>query len=251
VSEEAAFIEALTRDTLDDVTRGVYADWLEERGDPRAAFLRAETALSRLADGDPRWFEVAAAVPREGVDQSWAGVVAPRWDLWLVGYHPYRKINAIKVIRELTGMGLAEAKDFSEGLLPARVQGSYDSSHAHRAGIHLREACGAAGQDVELRRSSAPLFVGWVGPWQPPSIPTPTVPAPLPPASVWMHGYPPQNKIELIKRVREMTGMGLAEAKAFVERPLPVCLGYGLSAQGAEALRERFLPWATIVIHGT
>jgi uncharacterized protein (TIGR02996 family) len=248
VSEETAFIEALTRDTLEDVTRGVYADWLEERGDSRVPFLRAEIALSRLADGDPRWFELAAAVPREGVDEAWAGVVGPRWDVWLVGYHPYRKIHTIKVIRELTGKGLAEAKDFVEGVLPARVQGGFGSGHALRAAAHLRDACGddPPRAPVELRRSSAALFVGWVGPWQPPSIPSPVLPV-----SVWLQGYPPQNKIELIKRVREMSGMGLAEAKAFVERPLPVCLGYGLPEVGAEALRERFLPWAMIEVRKT
>ena len=49
MSEEAAFVEALTRDTLDDVTRGLYADWLEERGDPRAAYLRAETLTPQPA----------------------------------------------------------------------------------------------------------------------------------------------------------------------------------------------------------
>jgi uncharacterized protein (TIGR02996 family) len=37
---ETGFIQALAADPEDDTTRLVYADWLEERGDPRAAWVR-------------------------------------------------------------------------------------------------------------------------------------------------------------------------------------------------------------------
>ncbi len=40
MSEEAAFLEAIRAEPGDLVARGVYADWLEERGDPRAEYLR-------------------------------------------------------------------------------------------------------------------------------------------------------------------------------------------------------------------
>lgn len=45
MSDEAAFIQALTDAPTDDTARLVYADWLDERDEPhKAAFLRAECA---------------------------------------------------------------------------------------------------------------------------------------------------------------------------------------------------------------
>jgi uncharacterized protein (TIGR02996 family) len=40
VNEEAGFIAALFADPADRTTLLVYADWLDDRGDPRAEFLR-------------------------------------------------------------------------------------------------------------------------------------------------------------------------------------------------------------------
>ena len=62
MSEEAAFLAQLRADPADDVTRLVYADWLEERGDERAAFLRAEQQLAALGDADPRFADLDARV---------------------------------------------------------------------------------------------------------------------------------------------------------------------------------------------
>ncbi|MGL4551009.1 MAG: ribosomal protein L7/L12 [Gemmataceae bacterium] len=247
MSEEAAFVEALTKDTLDDVTRMVYADWLEERGDPRAAFLRAEAALTELSDGDGAWFDAAAAVPRDGIHAAWAAAVGPRWELWLRRYVPVRKIHAIKVIRELTGCGLAEAKHLSEDPPPVRLQGGYSSIDALCAARFLSEACDLpAAEAVELRRAAGPPFTGYVGPVRPPAPP-----APVPPLSVWLLGYPPRHKIGLIRMVRELTGLGLAATKAFVERPLPVCLAGSLGGEEADDLQRRFAPWATVEVRTT
>jgi uncharacterized protein (TIGR02996 family) len=80
---EAELIAALRADPLDDATREVYADWLEQHDFPlRAKLLRAETEaarpgielvvrLDRLAPpGDEAWRAVAsrAAVERCGID---------------------------------------------------------------------------------------------------------------------------------------------------------------------------------------
>jgi uncharacterized protein (TIGR02996 family) len=40
MSEEAPFLRALREEPDDDTARLVYADWLEERGDPRGEYLR-------------------------------------------------------------------------------------------------------------------------------------------------------------------------------------------------------------------
>lgn len=56
--DEAAFIRTILADPRDPTPRLVYADWLEERGDPqsvsRAEYLRAECGLDNLPTGDPR-----------------------------------------------------------------------------------------------------------------------------------------------------------------------------------------------------
>jgi uncharacterized protein (TIGR02996 family) len=51
---EEELLRAVRDDPDDDAPRLVYADWLEERGDPRAEFIRVQCELARLGEGDPR-----------------------------------------------------------------------------------------------------------------------------------------------------------------------------------------------------
>jgi uncharacterized protein (TIGR02996 family) len=50
---DADFIRTIQEDPADDTARLVYADWLEERGDVRAEYLRAELELARLPADAP------------------------------------------------------------------------------------------------------------------------------------------------------------------------------------------------------
>ena len=45
--EEEGFVNAVAREPDDDVLRLVYADWLEEQGDPRAELVRVQVELAR------------------------------------------------------------------------------------------------------------------------------------------------------------------------------------------------------------
>src|SRR5262249_27280351 len=49
--EEFQFLRSIYNQPDDDALRLIYADWLEERGDPRAEFLRLEVQLHRLPKG--------------------------------------------------------------------------------------------------------------------------------------------------------------------------------------------------------
>jgi uncharacterized protein (TIGR02996 family) len=49
-----AFLQAILEDPDDDTPRLIYADWLEERGDPRGEFIRLQCQLARMGQGDPR-----------------------------------------------------------------------------------------------------------------------------------------------------------------------------------------------------
>src|SRR5262245_21570265 len=57
MTDRAALLAAVLADPADDTPRLVFADWLDEIGDPadaaRAAFIRAEVAADRLPFGEP------------------------------------------------------------------------------------------------------------------------------------------------------------------------------------------------------
>jgi uncharacterized protein (TIGR02996 family) len=54
MTQDEAFLEAILHDPDDDGVRLVFADWLEERGDPRGEFIRVDCALAQLPAGDRR-----------------------------------------------------------------------------------------------------------------------------------------------------------------------------------------------------
>jgi uncharacterized protein (TIGR02996 family) len=53
MTQEEAFLEAILAEPRDDVPRLVFADWLEEQGDPRGEWLRVVTRLDLLSQQDP------------------------------------------------------------------------------------------------------------------------------------------------------------------------------------------------------
>ncbi|MBV9126066.1 MAG: TIGR02996 domain-containing protein [Planctomycetes bacterium] len=76
-SEDQGFLAALRAQPTDDTLKLVYADWLEEHGDPRAEFIRLSISLrDRQADekGTPmflaRWNEL-----RLGISPEWIALV--------------------------------------------------------------------------------------------------------------------------------------------------------------------------------
>jgi uncharacterized protein (TIGR02996 family) len=53
VTLEEAFLQAVVDDPEDDGIRLIFADWLEEQGNPRGAFIRAQVEAAGLPPGDP------------------------------------------------------------------------------------------------------------------------------------------------------------------------------------------------------
>jgi uncharacterized protein (TIGR02996 family) len=70
MSTEAAFLHAIIESPNDDFVRLVYADWLEDRGDPRGTFIRLQCRLETLSkdseiyDGHNYRFGRPAYLPR-------------------------------------------------------------------------------------------------------------------------------------------------------------------------------------------
>src|SRR5262245_55536383 len=73
-------LAACKADPNDDGLRLILADWLEERGDPRGAFVRLQVERSRLRDWDARQADLArreAALLRRH-RAAWLGALAGR-----------------------------------------------------------------------------------------------------------------------------------------------------------------------------
>jgi uncharacterized protein (TIGR02996 family) len=78
VSDHTPFLTALAERPGDDTLRLVYADWLDEHGQPdRAAFLRLEVQLRRAERG-PGWFALCRAFLRaaDATPDDWREVVS-------------------------------------------------------------------------------------------------------------------------------------------------------------------------------
>src|SRR5205807_8243126 len=58
MSHDDAFLRAIIDSPDDDGPRLLYADWLEERGDPRGEFIRVQCAIAVADPGDPRFAEL-------------------------------------------------------------------------------------------------------------------------------------------------------------------------------------------------
>jgi uncharacterized protein (TIGR02996 family) len=54
-ADELPFVREILAQPLDDAPRLVFADWLEERGDPRGEFIRVQCQLAKLRIRDPQY----------------------------------------------------------------------------------------------------------------------------------------------------------------------------------------------------
>lgn len=119
MSEEAAFLEALKANPADDTARLVFADWLDEYGEPaKAAYLRAVVDLAQLPGGSPDSTDAAERLydACHDTEAHWRETAGARFDVRIEQCTVACKILAIKVIREVTGFGLAEAKAIAESV---------------------------------------------------------------------------------------------------------------------------------------
>jgi uncharacterized protein (TIGR02996 family) len=208
--DELTFLAQLTEQPSDD-TRLVYADWLDEQGQAeKAEFLRLEHQV--------RAAKARLEVLAPALDPSWLGAVYGYHELELLGYPEGRKIETIKLIRELTGKGLADSKRLSESLPSIVFEGSGAPLLEAKARF---EAFGAA-----VRMTGSAHGVPWL---------------------IHLFGrgrlelvsYPSDRKIPVIMAIRELTQLGLKEAKDMSESlPAVVLEGDEARLSGAKASLE-------------
>ncbi len=87
-----------------------------------------------------------AAAPGAGAGAAAAAEEQTEFTVVLAGIDPAKKVGVIKVVRELTGLGLKEAKDLVEGA-PQTVKEGVDKAAAEEMKKKLEEG----GGKVELK----------------------------------------------------------------------------------------------------
>jgi large subunit ribosomal protein L7/L12 len=115
-----------------------------ELGDKLAKLTIAEAVELKTYLKDKYQIEPAAGAPVMMVGGGGAAAAAPtaeptEFNVILEGADPAKKINVIKVVRELTGQGLAEAKATVEGA-PKPIKENVDKKTADDLKKKLEEA---------------------------------------------------------------------------------------------------------------
>lgn len=96
MTEHDEFVQEIRAAPRDITPRLIYADYLEESGDPRGEFIRIQCELSELPTGD------AARLPLKERELELLGKFADRW------LQPLRELGAIGVSRRCFQRGLIE-----------------------------------------------------------------------------------------------------------------------------------------------
>ena len=73
---EDKFLAAILGAPADEVVRLAYADWLEERSDPRGRYLRAEVGVFQPAAGVPNTAHDRLSELADGLDPVWVARVS-------------------------------------------------------------------------------------------------------------------------------------------------------------------------------
>ena len=193
--------------------------------------------LSELVHALEEEFGVSAAAMAAPA----AGAAAPaaeektEFDVVLTGFDAAAKIKVIKVVREITGQGLAEAKATVEGAPATLKEGvSKDALLGQVLGMMLAPITSLA---IVLKAIAEKDGEAAPAEEAPAAGPVEAV-AEKTEFDVVLTGFDAAAKIKVIKAVREITGLGLAEAKAAVEGA-PKTLKEAVSKDEAEELKKK------------
>src|SRR4051812_35277558 len=85
MDEGEGFLQAVLASPDDDILRLIYADWLQEHGNPRGEFIRVQSELARLPEHEERRAELAAREQSllQCHEAEWAAPVEPFAHHWV------------------------------------------------------------------------------------------------------------------------------------------------------------------------
>jgi len=116
MSAEQGFLEQLAAQPGDDVTRLVYADWLDEQGDPRSQFLRTEHELAYLGETDARADSLKRKLNEQmrSLSWDWLNIAGKRWDVWLMSVPGRYSYEVLRTLREFLETGPTQGGEIIE-----------------------------------------------------------------------------------------------------------------------------------------
>lgn len=103
--DDQSFLEAIQANPEDEVPRLVYADWLDDQGDPRGELIRVQCEIARSPDNDPN---------RKRLEHRESELLEDYGETWL---EPLRQLGAMGVSTRCFHRGLLDhlkisAEDF-------------------------------------------------------------------------------------------------------------------------------------------
>lgn len=128
MSDEGAFLAAIRANPADDLTRLVYADWLDERGDARGEYIRLQAEIARAAPHTDQYAALRSRlkVLRAGVPAPWAETMGYRnRHRPLFAVLPERRADRWRLVDEFIEIWhrpLAPGDGYTEGELRAAEQ---------------------------------------------------------------------------------------------------------------------------------
>ncbi|HEU0033015.1 MAG TPA: ribosomal protein L7/L12 [Kofleriaceae bacterium] len=218
---EATLIASIRERPDDDEIRLVYADLLEQRGDPRGEYLRLELELARIPT---RLDELARQI-----DPAWLAQVQRRYTLYLTRVGS-SLIGTIKEVREVTGIGLKEAKDLVDAVRAGQRREIISGKTQAEAHTIARRFAGLAELQVipQLRRAST--------------------------LEVWLVEIDEGCHADAAEQVARTTGRTLADARALVLEVTggtPARLRGELDFETAETIASAFVGIARLEFRGS
>lgn len=179
MSDEECFLDEIRLDRAADEPRLVYADWLEERGDPRAELIRVQCQLAKLNSRNPRRTSLEDR-ERELMDANRSRWVSPLQQIGISTFDYYRgfvercrfscshflhfsdeMLQAVPVVGELAFDGVPETDAWALAKRLAELD-----PRLRLEGLELHE-CKLDGADVErlseseLPKSLCNLNLSW------------------------------------------------------------------------------------------
>jgi uncharacterized protein (TIGR02996 family) len=113
---DEGFVAAIRANPQEDALRLIYADWLAERGDSRAAYLRLQVTIAARLQAGENYEELRSDYLRlaEAIPLEWREQVGKTFDVVLESFPPGNKIYAIGAVSSLLKLPLRQAKNLVE-----------------------------------------------------------------------------------------------------------------------------------------
>lgn len=140
MSDEEAFLNAIRASPDDDAPRLVYADWLDEHGQPeKAGYLRTEAALGAQGHGDGCTkipFEILDEM-RKGLDAGWVDAAGKRYNVVLQSCRQDSRTDVARSLARLVASEIRSARRIVDSV-PCVVIEALPYSRAQTAVVALQ-----------------------------------------------------------------------------------------------------------------